>query len=1320
MATASTNGHPKPYPDLTIDELRAKRDRALLAYEAHILESAIDDYADFGGSDLLFQMRYRDADGTQWAPPNVPSDRRHGGNWPIWRTDQDLAFFRQKSRILCEGNTFAKGTLKNLINYTIGVGFAYECKLKDQLKSVQGLQADQRFAPLVEATQRVVDQFLELNRWNTKVDPRQEYACTGNREREAYRRVKRDGEAFIRFFYGAEGRTYVRFVEPEQVWNPAGGTYTNGWSYGIRHQIQPFEDVETPIEYYVVPQDPTTAMDESAKAKLLGSGELVPACEMVHIKNVDADAALKRGTPEFILDTADAFMRAQKLQRNLSTASAVRAATAEIWQHQTGTKDQLNALAQGYAQRQYTDPTTNRTITQEKIFPGAIRRLPQGIESVPVTADPGASGLVSVVQGDLRQAITGFCAPEYFTGDASNANYASTNVAGAPFVRASESEQEHFKQAFLRCIWKAIQHAIASDKLPREVIDLVEIEVDAPKVLVRDELQRAQEDQIAITTGWKSAQTAAVERGLDWDTETQRMSEQAERMGMMGGGQDLGGMIGDMGGQVRESLWESDLDSHGGPLLKKWFSGSKMKTDVPPQFWASHGSLMKPWGNGGVPHYPIKFYHYSKTPLTEFDPEKGGGWMSFAHDKEHAENFGEHPHEVYLHVRKPIDLRHFDAEESDPLEVSSHLAKHGIRVDLGKHPQPLTQMLAPHRANIKSQAIAKGHDALLMNDSYHGRPAEEVAVFHPHQIKATTSSGFDRGSRNIYESAEWDESKHARNHGEFASKPGEGAATKDKPSGGSHPFATISRRGRRVLNLLAKRGKTLLSGAKSAEHAAHKFATAQMEKLPKPIRMTIAGVYHVAFATYTAAQKAAQAVAKERGLDEKQVANLASALAAADIVMGGKVLPASLGAAGLGPLAGVASFVPVASLGYLAFSTARDPWATLKAAAKAVEKVAGKVKRHAEGEGDTDLVAVLADHAGDDAFLAAFVVALDKTQDTEQALQVASKACPKTVRESEWDESKHPRKDNGEFGSGGDDESEAKITKHAAAHDEAASNAFADSRGKIDGIAEELKDGNIDAETAADDATKLMHLDADSHAFDEILHELTSAMAGAAADFDNDDAGYDETVSTAHEHADEAIGKLRSLYTRIASEAEQNANELFGNTAPKSYDELEREMLAATNELEGVFRSMVDVVDEHAYDQDGESGVESLYDDHKHSVEDYSEAIHSALRKYFHACSTAHVQESFAGTRSDDTETRTHAVWAAHAYGWRGGTQKHVADEIAKHKADPEHAKAVFHHLAHYNVEHEKKHGKPRIPHEHIAEVAHILKTKHSLDVGHP
>ncbi len=177
----------------------------------------------------------------------------------------------------------------------------------------------------------------------------------------------------------------------------------------------------------------------------------------------------------------------------------------------------------------------------------------------------------------------------------------------------------------------------------------------------------------------------------------------------------------------------------------------------------------------------------------------------------------------------------------------------------------------------------------------------------------------------------WDESKHPRDGGKFASKPGASDSSHDdiaKPSS--------------ALDKLAAAGKAALGKASEWEHGAKDAIVAQVDKLPAALKMPVVAVFKAAYGSYLMANKAVDAVAKERGMTDDQRKATASALTTADAVLGMKVLPAIVGPIAGPVAAGAASFVPVASLGYLAYSTAKDPAATFRAAKNAV---AGLLKK---------------------------------------------------------------------------------------------------------------------------------------------------------------------------------------------------------------------------------------------------------------------------------------------------------------------------------------------------------------------------------------
>jgi hypothetical protein len=149
--------------------------------------------------------------------------------------------------------------------------------------------------------------------------------------------------------------------------------------------------------------------------------------------------------------------------------------------------------------------------------------------------------------------------------------------------------------------------------------------------------------------------------------------------------------------------------------------------------------------------------------------------------------------------------------------------------------------------------------------------------------------------------------------------------------------------------------------------------------------------------------------AKERGMDDEQAARLKSTLSLADTVVGwigGTAL-----AVAVNPAAGKVSYLPTVSAVYLAYSTAKNPKATLKAAVKVVkessinpltavkdvyQQTRGTVEKHAElqmpGWGSKLADLLNADPETADWRQAVFLVALAQTEDPEQALEIAQNA----------------------------------------------------------------------------------------------------------------------------------------------------------------------------------------------------------------------------------------------------------------------------------------------------------------------------------------
>ena len=108
--------------------------------------------------------------------------------------------------------------------------------------------------------------------------------------------------------------------------------------------------------------------------------------------------------------------------------------------------------------------------------------------------------MIPILQAAIRMVGTRWQMPEYMiSGDASNANFASTMVSGGPFDRASQRRQMTFKNVFGKVHWKALDICCKAGKFRQygieslpELKQLVDINIEAPPAAVQDKLQAEQ------------------------------------------------------------------------------------------------------------------------------------------------------------------------------------------------------------------------------------------------------------------------------------------------------------------------------------------------------------------------------------------------------------------------------------------------------------------------------------------------------------------------------------------------------------------------------------------------------------------------------------------------------------------------------------------------------------------------------------------------------------------------------------------------------------------------------------------------------------
>lgn len=119
-----------------------------------------------------------------------------------------------------------------------------------------------------------------------------------------------------------------------------------------------------------------------------------------------------------------------------------------------------------------------------------------------------------------------------FTGDASNANFASTLVAESPTMREFQSWRDFFTPHFRALYRDAIRNAaeVGSLDINPEQVDELPVAVDWPNMEMREELEHAKAQQIRHGAGILSKETWAREAGIDWEQEQERIEQEMTDM----------------------------------------------------------------------------------------------------------------------------------------------------------------------------------------------------------------------------------------------------------------------------------------------------------------------------------------------------------------------------------------------------------------------------------------------------------------------------------------------------------------------------------------------------------------------------------------------------------------------------------------------------------------------------------------------------------------------------------------------------------------------------------------------------------------------
>jgi hypothetical protein len=469
--------------------------------------------------------------GRSMAPIAQVSDRAHGANHPIFRTETELAAIRGAARLIHDVFPTAQTAMDALISYVLGEGFSY--KAVDDGESPSGL---------VSAVQSVIAEFTARNKWFLK-------------EEELFRRSRRDGEVFAALFAVGGGRAEMRFVEPEQVTEPSssreiedwiGWGDASDWSFGIHTDA---DDMETVHGYYC---------QWSASP---GDFDYIPAERMIHAK-MNVDNAIKRGLSDFYC-VQQYLQNTGKLDRNVAMGAAILSAIIGVREHAQGTtQSQVASLLANSAWRTSSQSTPNGAKSRyvQKIQPGSFLDISKGLtfKQSPL-ANQGVGEAITVIGQALRRTIGARWGsmPEFIiSGDASNNNYASIFVSNSPFVKYCRRQQRRYVAYHMELMWKVLRIACNGGRFSRWGVRTLEglqsfisLSIQPPIVEAVDRKAETDRRKTLRENDVISTETWTREEGYDADKEGQQIEKEGRRTVPAGGGVVVGG---DQAGNVAQ------------------------------------------------------------------------------------------------------------------------------------------------------------------------------------------------------------------------------------------------------------------------------------------------------------------------------------------------------------------------------------------------------------------------------------------------------------------------------------------------------------------------------------------------------------------------------------------------------------------------------------------------------------------------------------------------------------------------------------------------------------------------------------------------
>jgi hypothetical protein len=364
---------------------------------------------------------------------------------------------RVASRQLARFNAHGKNIITQIVNHTVGKGFSV--KFKDP------------------AMQKRWEELAHDIKW-------------GKRSREIFRRIPRDGESILRKFSNG-----IRFVQPEDMEDsPKFKGEADGFSQS-QGVVFPTEDVETVTGYFI-------------------RGEYVEADQIFHFKPPDIDMDEVRGWP-LLFDIKRYLEKYEHWIEDRSLLNRFRSSVLLLRKHANATAADLQKIQQSVRDGTYTDPRGQRETSFQYMKGGRIIDTGAGEDWEFKSPNVGAHDVAEDGRAFRLLIVAGVSLPEYMvTGDASNANFASTAVAQNPGIRTMESWQQYYAVE----LTNFFSWLLGTDSF--------ELSITFPSIVVKDQKKEADSFHIMLHDGIISKESWQEKVHLDPAVEAERMAKE--------------------------------------------------------------------------------------------------------------------------------------------------------------------------------------------------------------------------------------------------------------------------------------------------------------------------------------------------------------------------------------------------------------------------------------------------------------------------------------------------------------------------------------------------------------------------------------------------------------------------------------------------------------------------------------------------------------------------------------------------------------------------------------------------------------------------